>query len=175
MRHGFRCLSLVSLIILSGCAATTKDGTMQAKADAMPVCEKIDRLVSSYHQGFEPVRGRNTSDRFMMIWDAKVNAAGDNCEVWQTGAGKTSYVCTRIAPNKDVAEQWYDSDISNINTCMSDWVREDLPRQDGPGRRTVWSQPGKNPQVSAHVFPTRGVFKEHWTLYYFVGDRDDRF
>ncbi len=175
MGQGLRYFSLTILIVLAGCAAGGNNNSIQAKADAMSACEKIDRLVASYDQAYEPVRGRNTSDRFMMIWDAKVNAVGDNCEVWQTGAGKTSYVCTRVAPNKDVAAQWYDGDLNTIDACMGGWIREDLPRQDGPGRRTVWSQPGKNPQVSAHVFPTRGVFKEHWTLYYFVGDRDDRF
>ncbi|MFK8050646.1 MAG: hypothetical protein AB8B81_19640 [Halioglobus sp.] len=141
----------------------------------MTACEKIDRLVTSYDQDFQPVRGRSTSDRFMNIWEAKVDAVGNSCEIWQTGEGKTSYVCTRVAPNEGVARQWFDSDVNNINTCLSGWTREDLPRKDGPGLRTVWSEQDKNPQVSAHVLPTRGAFKEHWTLYYFVGDRDDRF
>ena len=133
MPQGFRYIYLLRLVpmvltLVSGCATSGNNDSVQSKVDAMSACEKIDRLVAAYDDEFKPIRARNTSQRFMMIWDAKVNAVGDNCEVWQTGAGKTSYVCTRIAPNEGVAKQWYDSDIGNINACLNEWIREDLPR-----------------------------------------------
>ena len=173
-KRGTRYGLLMSLGLLVSCT-TGPVSVMQANVDEMTPCEKIDGLVSAYAHDFDSIKGRVSSERFMGIWAAKVDAVGKGCQVWLTGDKKTTYVCTRVAPNEAVARDWYGDALDTMAQCLGDWQREDLDRKDDSGRRTVWSKPGKFPIVSAHVLPTNGVYNQNWSLYFFVGDRDDRF
>lgn len=164
----------ISVLVLASCA-TTQDSAMQVSADNMTACEKLQALVKGHGNTFDAIKGQLISSRYMSIWNSKVDVVGDSCQVWLTGDNRTTYVCTQVAPNEAVAQEWFKRSTETIGQCLGDWRREDRERKDGPGQLARWSRPVASTTVSAHVFPNRGAFKEHWTLYYFVGDRDDRF
>ena len=168
---GYKCALLCTVALLASCMSH-KNSVLQAKVDTMAACEKIDGLVSAYTDNFNALKGMEISKRYMGIWSAKVNAMGQDCQVWLSGDKKASYMCSRSAPSEEVAMGWFDDAMAVMGPCLSDWKQEKLKRKDGPGLRTVWSKPGNYPAVTAHVFPVRG---KHWSVYVFVGDRDDRF
>lgn len=147
------------------------DPQMQAKADELSPCEKVNKLLAAYGDQFNAVKGPLVSQRYMDVWKAKVNAIGSDCQIWRSGQHAT-YMCTRNAPAQEVGEVWFEQAVATAEQCLTGWQREDTASEAEGMHVVVWSQPGSAASVGVQVVPTRG---EHRTVYYFVGDRDKWF
>lgn len=162
---------LLCITLLSGCELPG-DSHMQAEADSLSTCEKVERLLAGYHEHFDALKGPQLSRRYMDIWAAKVNAIGEDCQIWKSGSHST-YMCARNAPNPEIAREWLQQAEQSLGACLANWQREQSQRHDQPGfQGVVWSQPGKTAAVGVELVPTRG---NQYTLYYFIGDRNKWF
>lgn len=156
--------------LLTGCSLP-RDPKMQAQADQLTPCEKLEALVKAYNTDFAALKGSTISQRFLDIWAARVDAVGKGCQIWKSGSDVT-YMCTLSAPNETVAMDWYEEAVASIDSCLIDWQQDDAAKEADTGRGTLWFRSGNYPKVAVQVFPVRG---SHWAIYYFVGDRDNWF
>lgn len=157
-------------LLLSACTMPG-DPALQARADQMSACEKIEALVNAYDNHFDGIKGPVLSQRFLDIWAARVDAVGRDCQVWKS-ASHTTYMCTRNAPGKEVGEEWFERAAAEMGQCQGGWQRQAVTIAEGAGKGAVWMRSGTSASIGLQLVPVSG---RHWTLYYFVGDRDKWF
>lgn len=165
-----RYLSFVGAFMLTACTMSG-DPALQAKADQMSGCQKIEVLVQAYDSQFEGLKGPVLSQRYLDIWDARVDAVGRDCQIWKA-ANQTTYMCTRNAPDQAIGAEWFEEALAAFSECQGDWQRQSVTVADGAGKGVVWTRSGKSAALGLQLVPAGG---RHWTLYYFVGDRDKWF
>lgn len=158
---------LAGLVMLAGCSLP-KDSAMQAQADAMKPCEKIDALVAAHDKHFDGIKGPVLSQRYLDVWAAKVDAIGEGCQIWKSGE-HTTYMCTRNAPNEALAREWFDQAAKQMGQCLSGWKQQAANPEIEQAKGLVWINKAKFASVGLQLVP---VGRNHWTVYYFIGDRD---
>jgi len=170
-----RHLLLSGILAISACSVTDPQ-----PADSGPVkvaseyCEGIDKLVASYEDGFTNIRGSLNATKYMDIWDANFHLVGNSCEVWGWGNGKVNYLCNKVFPNKDVADERYEAAKRIVQTCLPDWTLQEAPRKLGEGMKALYQKNGQLPGVAIHVVETKAIFQTEWSAYVFVGDPEDQ-
>lgn len=164
------CAFALSLGLLSACSLP-RDPQMQSRADEMSPCDKIDTLLGAYSSHFDAIKGPVLSQRYLDIWAAKVDAVGRGCQIWKSGQHST-YMCTRNAPNRAVADEWYDKASAVMQQCLPDWQQQSADNSERGIEGTVWTSATRKPTVGLQLVATGG---NHWVLYYFIGDRDKWF
>lgn len=163
-------VSLASLVLMAGCSLP-KDPALQAKADAMSGCDKVKALVTAHDKQFEGIKGPVLSQRYLDIWAAKVDAVGQGCQIWKSGEN-TTYMCTRNAPDAAVAKDWFDQTAKKMSECLPGWRQQAANPDIDQAKGLVWTNNEKFASVGLQLVP---VGRNHWTVYYFIGDRDKWF
>lgn len=165
-------LSLLGLcaMLLTACTLP-RDAALQEQADQLSACDKVKQLAAAYTSGFEAIKGPSLSQRFLDIWAARVHVVGEECQIWKSGH-HTTYMCTRHAPNQTVAAEWFDQAAGVIGECLGDWKQVKTSASEEGGRGLVWSGSKAPPSVGLQLVPSG---RNHWTVYYFIGDRDKWF
>lgn len=151
------------------------DADFAKNAATMSACDIVSSLISEHKKGFASLRGSRADTQYAVIWKAKYNAVGDSCEIWQSGKGNTHYVCTRSAPTKQVADDYYSKAREKGQSCLgNEWSASEAPRKLGDGTKTTFSKEGLNTVVEIHEIKVEGVFKDQWSIYYIVGEPSTR-
>lgn len=151
---------------LSACAA--KPPAVESPEE---YCDRLNRLVAEYSTGFESIKGAQTHTRYADIWEARFNAVGDGCQIWASGKGALHYVCTRPAPNADVAKEYYDKGVGNIGQCLGpQWQAKESELQAGANYMTRFTSATNAASVVVQRTESRAAFGTQWTLFYMVGN-----
>lgn len=168
MRH----LLPIAALALSGCEMqSSEDAKIVASLSA---CEKVLALVDQHPKKFDKIALNPRASRRMTIWEARYHLVGKNCQVWGWGKGKTNYMCSQTAPSKELAIEHFTKAKQLTQSCLgADWSLTERPRKLGTGVKAVFSQPNRPTVVSVHAVETKGLFKEEWTAYFFVGDSNE--
>ncbi|WP_439133649.1 hypothetical protein [Pseudomaricurvus sp.] len=157
--------------LLAGCGMQSAEETAVAK---MSQCEKVMALVDAHPGKFENIRKNLQSTRKITVWDARYHLVGKNCQVWAWGSGKTDYMCSLTAPNKETAQESFNKAKDLTQSCLgSNWQLSEAPRKVGNGIKATFTRPNSDTVVALHAVETRGVIKDEWTTYFFVGDASD--
>lgn len=165
----FRVTSILSIsALLSACASAPESFETQYTP-----CETLDLLIKGHSTNFDALKVGQKSSKKMTVWKAKYNAIGENCQIWEWGAGSSTYTCNEVFPNETLALEKYNAQNEGIQTCLNDtWQAHEEPRSMAKGMRTVYSKPGQKTHVALHVIETKDLLKKVWTVYYFVGDTE---
>ena len=154
--------------LLTGCGMQNAEDATVAK---MSTCEKVMALVDAHPNKFEKIRHNLQSTRQITVWDARYNLVGKNCQIWGWGSGKTDYMCSLTSPNQETAKENFTKAKELTQACLgSNWQLTETPRKVGNGIKAAFSRPNSHTVVALHAVETRGVIKEEWTTYLFVGD-----
>lgn len=163
-----RCQKLFPAIFCFLCLS----GCMPAKAENAGLgdaqCPALRKLVQGYADGFKALRGEREGPR-SVVWQARFDAIGRGCEIW-TGGEAAHYVCIRSAPNKAVADEYYEKARSTLRDCLGTaWRERELPRRQGAGTKAVFSNPDEKATIVVHEIRNEGLLRDQWTIYYLVG------
>lgn len=157
-------------IVAIGLLANT---ALAAETQAAPsICDVIGKLLGEHTTGFKTLRGNHANTRLGDIWKAKYNVVGNDCEIWRSGTkANMHYVCTRSAPGKAVADDYYQQARDTVRGCqLSGWTETELPRPGNAGVKTRFSATDGNVAIEIHEAKVSGVFKDQWTIYYILGE-----
>lgn len=167
-----RYLAPIALLTLAGCETQTSE---EAETIAkMSNCEKILALVDAHPNKFSRLRMNSKSTGAITVWDARHHLVGKNCQVWGWGKGKTDYMCSKTAPNQEIAMEYFNTAKSLTESCVgTSWSLTERPRKLGTGIKAVFSREDSPTVVSVHAVETKGLLKNEWTTYFFVGDTND--
>ena len=156
--------------LLASCATVEEFTDYGAKPVSRP-CEKLDALIKEYDNNFDPIKQQQVSSRFSNIWTAKYNLVGNDCQVWSWGNDSTTYACSTSAPNKEVAETYYQNAGKTARQCLdASWTMKESARARDEGMKTEFTQTDGKITISTHMVPTGGLFKSEWTVYYYIGN-----
>lgn len=161
-----------SVLLLLSCASggdTTKDaGGLAQSADP---CGEVRKLIASHADGFASLRGARTRSRYADIFQANYHAVGSSCEIWQAGKGGTRYVCTRAAPDEEVARAYHDKAVTNLRTCLdASWKTSTEVRPADSGFQTRFERDGSPTVVLIQGVQAQNVLSPQWTVFYSIGD-----
>lgn len=163
---------ITAMLGLIACNNVKNQQTMVTVSDD-ELCTQVKQLISQYKEGFQDIKGKIYSARFMSTWDAKYHLVGKSCEIWRWSDGKQAYMCSITVPNKKIAIERHEKAIAFSKQCLgNEWSTENIERQKTGAFRTIFSKQGGGPVASVHRVKTEGLFKSEWSVYYFIGDRD---
>jgi hypothetical protein len=164
----FRYLAPLAALSLMGCETpTSEQADMVANLSS---CEKVLALVDEHPNQFSQLRLNSKSTGAITVWDARYHLVGNSCQVWGWGKGKNDYVCSKTAPNKAIAQEYFDTAKQLTSSCIGDnWTLSEQPRKVGTGIKAVFSRESSPTVIAVHAVETKGLFKDEWTTYFFVG------
>ncbi|MYM62748.1 hypothetical protein [Pseudomaricurvus sp. HS19] len=163
-------IALAGAALLSGCQSNLTDDTVAS----MSTCDKVSALISQHSSGFEQIRKNPRPGNRMTVWDVRYDMVGKNCQVWDWGNNQSSYMCNLSFPDQESAMEVYNKGKQTAATCLGDgWQLTEEPRKLANGVRAVYHKAGSNTALAIHAIETKGVFKEEWSVYYFVGNPND--
>ena len=167
-------LAIVAALLCSACIPTT-DQQLAVKASSMNTCDKVKALIAGYGDGFQVLQGQRRSTRYGDMWSARYDVVGKGCEIWRLGDNSTYYVCNRIAPDQETAAHYYDEARELLHSCLDqDWRETEAPRAANGNLKTVFATASTRATFSVRAIKTEGVFKQQWSVYYWVGDQHDQ-
>ncbi|RDV24112.1 hypothetical protein DXV75_15600 [Alteromonas aestuariivivens] len=165
-------LAITLVVFLSSCSSQ-QDKALQQAADRLKPCEKVSALLDSYATGFEALKGRSLSERFVGVFAARIHAVGQDCQVWQL-SDNTTYMCGRSAPNREVAMEWYQNSLDALAQCLSGWSGSEPEGGDSDGQKILWSHPDTTAVIAMQAVPvTRNLRGGRWSLYYYIGNQPE--
>lgn len=148
-------------------------GYARADSHEQP-CEKIQKLIADYDNGFQSVMGTRRATARMDIWQTNYHLVGNACEIWGWGSGKKDYMCSRTFPSQAIAEDRFKEVKTELQACLTGWQITEQGHQSGTGKKVVFQLGDRVPAVSLHVVNTQGLFKSEWSAYVFVGDTSNK-
>lgn len=160
---------ITACTLLTGCVNQNTLAQKELKPVTNP-CQKIDLLLKSYHNNFDGVKMTQVKSKSTRIWKAKYNLVGENCQIWTLGNAKLTYSCRVDAASKAQAENYYADAKKTTTQCLDEnWKSSEQPRNNDAGTKIVFSNPSEEATISAHIVPSKTVFGEEWTVYYYIG------
>lgn len=170
MKNPLVVMMAVPLLILSAEVFSEENST-----SVPPICDVVQQLLEEHADGFKKLRGTHANTRYGDIWKAKYDVVGSGCEVWRIGKGNTHYVCTRSAPTKEVADDYYVQARETARNCLGkDWAEAEAPRKMAVGVKTTFARPDEKAAVEIHEVKVDGLFKDQWTIYYIMGEPTEK-
>ncbi len=146
------------------------DATVQTK----DYCPILDALITEFDNGFDKIKAAQMSTQYSQIWQAKYHLVGNDCQVWASGTDKTTYACSRMTPNEDVAKMLFDKAKDTGRKCLtSDWQLNEQPRLNNTGYKAEFKNKNRTDDLtlSIHMVPSTGAFSSDWMVYYYVGSQ----
>lgn len=167
-------LGILFLLTVSGLScSTSKPGDVVSQKSTDQLCSEVNKLINQHQQGFDQQKGRLLVSNRMDIWQAKLHLVGNDCEIWRWSDGKLAYMCSQVLPEESAALEKYNRAIEFTRQCLGNtWKEESIERQHGRSFRAIFSQAGSITSASVHRIKTEGLFKSEWTVYFFIGNRD---
>jgi len=167
-----RYIAPLAALTLAGCETQTSD-----ESDAIAKlsnCEKVLALVDEHPNQFSRLRVNSKSTGAITVWDARHHLVGKNCQVWGWGKGKTDYMCSKTAPDQAIAQEYFDTAKQLVQSCIGNsWSLSERARKVGTGVKAVFSRENSATVIAVHAVETKGLFKDEWTAYFFVGDSNE--
>jgi len=167
-------LTKLSLILSSLVLTACVNQNILAQKKLAPVtnpCTKISLLIEAYDDDFKQVKMIKTRTRVTSTWKAKYNIIGENCHIWTVGNSQATYSCNITANDKETAEDYYQAAKQTIQQCLGDtWQMVEQPRNSDNGRKSTFTIPNKKISLSTHIVPLDSLFREKWTIYYYIGN-----
>ncbi|HVK98875.1 MAG TPA: hypothetical protein VM553_03645 [Dongiaceae bacterium] len=166
-------LALVPLSsLLLSCANMGDAQKPTGLAASSDPCSVVRQLISDHASGFTLLKGAHTRSRYADIWQANYHAIGNSCEIWQAGSkGATRYVCTRAAPDEEVARQYHDRAVAALRGCLdSSWTTVAENREADSGFQTRFEHAGLPTVVLIQGVKAQNVLSPQWTVFYSIGD-----
>jgi len=159
------------IFILTACNPVMLDSD-KPKSDEQ-LCSQVKKLLTQHNMGFSEIKGKLVATQYMDIWEAKYNLVGKDCQVWRWSNAKQAYMCSVNVPNEEMAIQKVNKAVSFTKQCLGNaWVLENIERTETGAYRSIFSNSGLDTVASIHRVKTEGLFKSEWTVYYFIGERD---
>lgn len=160
--------ALLLLSCASGGGAAKEEGGLAQSADP---CGEVRTLIEGHADGFKSLRGAHTRSRFADIWQANYHAVGNACEIWQAGKGAVRYVCSRAAPDAEVAREYHDKAVTNLRACLdASWKTVAETRPADSGFQTRFERDGSPTVVLIQGVQAQNVLSPQWTVFYSIGD-----
>ena len=160
--------ALLLLSCASGGGAVKDAGGLAQSADP---CADVRTLIAGHADGFAALRGAHTRSRYADIWRSNYHAVGTDCEIWRAGKGSTRYVCTRAAPDAEVARQYHDKAVTNLRACLdASWKTVAEQRPADSGFQTRFERAGSPTVVLIQGVQAQNVISPQWTVFYSIGD-----
>lgn len=171
MKYRYQFISvIIAMLFLAGCN-NTKNDTAVLTPDEL--CVQVKELISQHGDGFKQLKGNLQVTKNMDIWDAKYHLVGKGCQIWRWSNGKQAYMCSLTVPDKSLAIEKQNKAIDFSRQCLgNEWSAEKVDRNNGRAVGTVFSKEKGNTVASIHRIKIKGLFKSEWTVYYFIGNRD---
>ncbi|MAZ89852.1 MAG: hypothetical protein CL693_19630 [Cellvibrionaceae bacterium] len=164
-------IPLAALSLLGCETQTSEEAQIISK---LSNCEKVLALVDQHPKQFSSLRLNPKNTGAITVWDARHHLIGKDCQVWGWGNNKTNYMCSKTAPNKAVAMEYFTAAKTFTESCIGNsWALEERPRKVGTGIKATFSRPNSETVVAMHAVETNGLFNNEWTAYFFVGDGND--
>lgn len=159
-------------LVLHGCNPVQAPDVASTKTPA-ELCKQVNSLIDQHQLGFKQLKRNLVISSRMDIWQAKFHLVGNDCEIWRWSDGKQAYMCSQTVPDEAIVIEKYNNAINFSKQCLGDaWKIENIDREHGRSFRTIFSKPDLKTVASIHRVKTEGLFKSEWTIYYFIGDRD---
>lgn len=179
-RHGtvmkfiYNTLTLLFVTLLASCSSSTTETQANGQTALLPkvtnACTKVKALVSEYENDFDKIKASVISTRTSQIWKAKYHLVGDNCQVWAWGNDRHTYSCSNTAPNKEVAEYYFQNAKNTAESCLgTNWTAKESVRKKDNGYKVEFKNQNSDLVLAAHMVPTANLFKSEWTIYYYIG------
>lgn len=167
-------LTLLFVVILSLQACNpVKTPDIAATKTPAELCIEVNSLIDQHKLGFKQLKQNLVISSRMDIWRAKFHLVGNDCEIWRWSNGKQAYMCSQVVPDESIAVEKYNNAIKFSKQCLGEsWNIEKIERQHGRSFRAIFSKAGSKTVASIHRVKTEGLFKTEWSVYYFIGDRD---
>lgn len=164
---------LFTLILILQACTPVKAPDVAASKKPAELCNEVNSLIDQHQLGFKQLKRNLVISSRMDIWQAKFHLVGNDCEIWRWSNGKQAYMCSQVVPDESIALEKYNKAINFSRQCLGDsWKIENIERKHGRSFRAIFSKPGSKTVASIHRVKTEGLFKTEWSVYYFIGDRD---
>jgi hypothetical protein len=165
---------ITSSVLISSCGNTPVNSnlandSLSKQIQNYSACQKIDALINAYDNDFEKIKLNLLDSKISLIWKAKYNLVGNDCKIWSWGGGAQglTYSCSATAPNKDVAQQYYEDAKNKASECLDDsWAMVESPSKDNEGLKVDFDNTAKDIRISTHMVPTGGWSRSGWNVYY---------
>lgn len=159
-------LAIALIALLSGCSSLTTSLTPPA---ATADCQALATLFSQSNDGFQPLRQQSSYHNQVTLWESRYQLIDDSCQIWQW-SDKYSYVCSRVFPDQQVADQVYQQARAHIASCQGegshDWSQqqEDLP-EDGKQVQYFFGDQVRGALKAKRI---TGLFRDSWSVYFWI-------
>ena len=133
-------------------------------------CTKVNALISEYDNDFNTLKLKKINTRISQIWKAKYHLVGDSCQIWSWGGDKHTYSCSNTAPNKEIADYYFQNAKNTAKGCLgTEWTIKESTRKNDNGYKIEFNNKSSDLMLAAHAVPTASLFKSEWTIYYYIG------
>lgn len=167
-------MSVVSILfsMLFACSQSYIPDVTES-VDAEKICTQVKQMIESHSTGFEAIKGVRTVSRKLDVWQAKTHLVGQDCQIWRWSNGKQAYMCHRLLPDEETTRIKFDKAVEFSRQCLgTGWKEEKISREKTAAVRVVFSSQQTDTVASVHRIQNRGLLKDEWSLYYFIGDRE---
>ncbi|WP_281647308.1 hypothetical protein [Parendozoicomonas sp. Alg238-R29] len=132
-------------------------------------CSDLKVIMESSKNNFKNHRTGPQFFNQLTIWSTDLELAGQECQVWQWGAGNYSYVCTRSFPIKEAGKNFVRETTNKLKNCFSkelDITDQSHLIDDGIYTRARWEKDKR--RIDMFLTNNSGLFKDSWTFYFMV-------
>jgi hypothetical protein len=132
-------------------------------------CSALQRVVEQVEDGFDGLKGDETTAGGSPAWKADPIFPGSDCLVVESPRGKPAYRCTRAVPDRAAAEKIYAEETAAAQACLGPgW---DLEVHKGrTGAATLFGRSADRTHVVLRFFQPRGASGQAWENSLSVGD-----
>jgi hypothetical protein len=162
-----RIVTISIISTLFGCNASLSP-EQQAYADSLTTCQKIDGLLTSFNDGFKPLRAAQIQNKYSDSWAAKYHVVGNSCQIIIMGDGNTSYKCAKYYKEETPSRADYNTAVENIRECLGDqWSSTQSTQNDT--LKSIFNSGSNQAEMIIRSGPTLAKFGDKWQTTFEVG------
>ncbi|WP_067584164.1 hypothetical protein [Endozoicomonas ascidiicola] len=165
--------SMCLAVVLSGCSSIDTQDQYNSETPAVANkanCQSLATLFRESNYNFEQIRYNPSYKDKITLWKTRYQLIENSCQIWQWG-DKYSYVCSATFPDRETAHEAYERAQALINQCESNETTDDWYEKqemlEGRGEETQYLYHG-NVRGALRKVNTSGLFKNSWSVYFFI-------
>lgn len=156
------------LIAITGCGSTLSP-EQNAYVDNLTPCEKIQGLVDSFANGFEPLKATRVQNNFSDVWTPKYHLLGNSCQIIGFNSNRMAYKCSEQYDDESQSRESFNWAIEKVTSCLgADWQATEFVQNES--NRVTFKNPQHQALISIQSGKTLAKYRKTWQTSFEVGD-----
>lgn len=163
-----RKISVASFVLLLVGCNSTLSPEQSAYVDNLTPCEKIQGLVNSFENQFEPLKATRVQTKFGDVWTPKYHLMGNTCQIIGMNDNKIAYKCAQQFDQEEQSRNAYTHAVTQTAQCLgNEW--EAVKSQQNSSQRTTFKSDNHRSVISIQSAQTNAKFRKTWQTSLEVG------